>query len=58
MDQQHHLFNTNAWNIGVAHTAACCVQFWAPQFRKDEELLQRVQQRATTMMEGTGASLI
>ena len=28
----------------------CCVQFWAPQFKKDEELLERVQQKATRMM--------
>jgi len=28
----------------------CCAQFWAPHFKKDEELLERVQHRATRMM--------
>jgi len=27
-----------------------CIQFWTPQFKKDEELLERVQRRATRMM--------
>ena len=31
-----------------------CIQFWAPLFKKDMELLERVQWRASKMMMGPG----
>ncbi|TRZ23204.1 hypothetical protein HGM15179_003905 [Zosterops borbonicus] len=30
----------------------CCVQFWAPQDKRDMEILEQVQQRAMKMIKG------
>jgi len=34
------------------HHLRHCVQFWAPQFKKDGELLESFQQRAAEVMRG------
>ena len=35
-----------------------CVHFWVPHFKKYEDLLESVQQRATRMVRGTGTSVL
>jgi len=37
--------------LGRPHLESC-VQFWAPQFKKDEELLKKVQWRSRRMRRG------
>ena len=50
---------TEGWHRVVPFCSApgkphlqCCVQAWGPQYRKDVELLERVQRRATKMIRG------
>ena len=46
------------WPVGPSLLCLCeahleyCVQVWGPQHRKDVELLERVQRRATMMLRG------
>ena len=42
----------------VRHNLQYCVQLWSPQHRKDMDLSEGGQRRATKMIRGTGASVL
>ena len=39
-------------NLSLSHFNICCVQFWAAQYKREMDILERDRQRVVTMIKG------
>ncbi|KAK4829266.1 hypothetical protein QYF61_002658 [Mycteria americana] len=52
LDAVRALLSSSQNTAQVRPQLVYCVQFWAPQYKRDMDILQRVHRRVTSMMKG------